>query len=230
MKSVLGSLFIALGVLGAGLLMSQAVVKFKTLDRDVEVRGLAERVVDSNHAIWSMSFSASSEQLADVNSKILQLQSQVIQFVTEQGFRAEEVSKAALQITDKTTQEYSEAKGPRFIARGEVIVSTGKVQEATAASQKTDELLKRGVALSSSQVRYYFTDLNAIKPAMLEEATLSAREAAQSFARSAGAEVGEIKKATQGLFTISSPLVDYDSESSVKKKVRVVTQVVFYLD
>jgi hypothetical protein len=32
------------------------------------------------------------------------------------------------------------------------------------------------------------------------------------------------------LFSIGSPISDYDSETSLKKKVRVVSQVVFYLE
>ncbi|MBX3041092.1 MAG: SIMPL domain-containing protein [Bdellovibrionaceae bacterium] len=225
-----GSLLIAVGIVVAGFLMSRAIVTFKEMDRAVEVRGLAERVVDADQAVWTIRYSASSEQLTDVNAKILALQNQVIDFVKQQGFTDAEIQKDVVNMTDKTTQEYGDSKGPRFVARGGVMVGTKRVQEVTAASQKTDELLKKGIVLSSSNVSYYFTDLNSIKPAMLQEATKSAREAAQVFAQHADAKVGGIKRATQGLFSINSPLEDYDNSTSIKKKVRVVTQVVFYLE
>lgn len=230
MNSVVGNLLIAVGIFLSGIFISHSIVKFKEMDRSVEVRGLAERVVDADQAVWTLRYSASSEQLADVNAKIQGIQNQVLQFVKQQGFSEEEIQKDVVNISDKTTQEYGDSKGPRFVARGGVMVGTKRVQEVTAASQKTDELLKRGIVLSSSNMSYYFTDLNAIKPAMLEEATKNAREAAQVFAQNADAKVGGIKRATQGLFSINSPLEDYDNSASVKKKVRVVTQVVFYLE
>ncbi|MFX4681814.1 SIMPL domain-containing protein, partial [Acinetobacter baumannii] len=81
-----------------------------------------------------------------------------------------------------------------------------------------------------SYVRYFFTDLNRIKPAMLKAATANAREAADTFAKDSGVKVGGIKSATQGLFSISSPVSDYDAESSLMKKVRVVTRVQFFIE
>lgn len=226
----LGAGLIAIGVAVGGLFIGGSIVKFKKLDRSVEVRGLAERVVESDQAIWTMTYSAPGEQLAEVNGKVLQIQATVLKFLDEQGFTNEEIQKQPANISDRVTQEYGNNKGPRFIGRGNIIVSSKRVKEVTAASQKTDELLKRGIALASSNVAYYFTDLNSIKPAMLEEATRSAREAAEGFAKNANANVGGIRKATQGLFSIGSPLLEYDSGSSLQKKVRVVTQVDFYLE
>jgi len=43
-------------------------------------------------------------------------------------------------------------------------------------------------------------------------------------------KVGDIKNASQGQFSIGSPISDYESESSLKKKIRVVSQVIFYLE
>lgn len=226
----LGSLVLALGIALGGFFISNGIVKFKKLDRSVDVRGLAEKVVDSDRAVWNMTYSAAGEQLADVNTKVLQIQTNVLKFLEEQGFKNDEIQKQPASINDRSTQEYSASKGPRFIGRGNIIVSSERVKEVTSASQKTDDLLKRGIALTSSSVNYYFTDLNSIKPAMLEEATRSARDAAEGFAKNANAKVGGIRRATQGLFSIGSPLSDYDGGSSLQKKVRVVTQVDFYLE
>lgn len=221
---------IAVGLALGGMFIAGGMVKFKKLDRSVEVRGLAERVVESDQAIWSMGYSASGEQLGEVNNKVLQIQAAVLKFLEEQGFKAEEILKQPASISDRTTQEYGPSKGPRFIGRGNITVSSMRVKEVTQASQQTDELLKRGIALTSSSVNYYFTDLNSIKPAMLEEAARSARESAEGFAKNANATVGGIRRATQGLFSIGSPLSDYDSGASLQKKVRVVTQIDFYLE
>nr|BDT26986.1 SIMPL domain-containing protein [Bacteriovorax sp. HI3] len=229
MNSV-SSLVVAFGVALGGFFIGNGIIQFKKLDRVVEVKGLSERVVDANEARWSLTYNVASDNMSDLNKKISDTQKTTLAFLEAEGFTKEEIIKDAGNITDKEAQEYGERKGARFVARGGFVVTSTKIDKLVAASQKTDELLSKGVALSGSRVSYYFTALNDIKPQMLEEATKNARAAAQSFAANAGAKVGDIKNASQGLFSIGSPINDYDADSSLKKKVRVVSQVIFYLD
>ena len=65
-----------------------------------------------------------------------------------------------------------------------------------------------------------------LKPEMIEEATKNAREAADKFARDSDSEVGKIRRANQGLFSIS----DRDRNTSHIKTVRVVTTIDFQLE
>lgn len=229
MNSV-SSLVVALGIALGGFFIGNGIIQFKKLDRVVDVKGLSERIVDANEARWSLTYNVASDNMADLNKKINDIQKTTLAFLEAEGFSKDELTKDAGNITDKEAQEYGERKGARFVARGSFVVTSKKIDKLVAASQKTDELLSKGVALSGSRVSYYFTDLNAIKPQMLEEATKNAKAAAQSFAANAGAKVGDIKNADQGLFSIGSPINEYDSDSSLKKKVRVVSRVVFYLD
>ena len=61
---------------------------------------------------------------------------------------------------------------------------------------------------------------------MIEEATKNAREAAQKFAKDSDSELGKIKTANQGVFSIEAR----DSNTPYIKRVRVVTSVTYYLD
>jgi hypothetical protein len=88
--------------------------------------------------------------------------------------------------------------------------------------------------------QFLFTKLNSIKPAMMADATKAAREAANQFAADSGSRVGSIRKATQGLFTISDrdqASGDRDggeaggiAASDPNKRVRVVVTVDYSLD
>lgn len=60
---------------------------------------------------------------------------------------------------------------------------------------------------------------------MIEEATRNAREAAMKFAQDSESELGKIKNATQGLFSIDNR----DQYTPHIKNVRVVTSVDYYL-
>ena len=84
-------------------------------------------------------------------------------------------------------------------------------------------------------MQYVFTRLNAVKPAMIAEATRNARESAGQFARDSGTGVGGIRSATQGYFSIGPRDGDeaeegYGGRDSPFQKVRVVTTIEFYLD
>ena len=60
---------------------------------------------------------------------------------------------------------------------------------------------------------------------MIAEATQNARKSADQFARDSNSKVGNIKSATQGLFTIEDAAVGLEE----RKNIRVVTTVVYNL-
>ena len=88
---------------------------------------------------------------------------------------------------------------------------------------------RRGVAVTGenyqAQPQFLFTELNDIKPEMIEQATRNAREAAEKFADDSGSELGKIRQAQQGLFSIS----DRDSTTPYIKRVRVVSTIEYTL-
>jgi hypothetical protein len=76
-----------------------------------------------------------------------------------------------------------------------------------------------------SPVTYEFTGLNEIKPEMIAEATKNARKTAEQFAKDSDSELGKIRTADQGQFSIN----DRDQNTPWLKNVRVVTTIVYYL-
>jgi len=87
-------------------------------------------------------------------------------------------------------------------------------------------------------IRYEFTGLNALKSDMITEATRNARASADRFAADSGSQVGSIRSANQGVFSISpagsGAALDEgggggDADASIMKKVRVVSTVDYYL-
>ena len=88
---------------------------------------------------------------------------------------------------------------------------------------------EQGIALNTgdyeNRARFLFTGLNALKPAMIEEATRNARQAAEKFAKDSDSSLGKIKRASQGQFSIE----DRDGSTAHIKKVRVVSTVDYFL-
>ena len=88
------------------------------------------------------------------------------------------------------------------------------------------ELIKKGVQvnLNSYETEFKFTKLNEIKPEMIKESTVNARNAAVKFAQDSESSLGKIKYASQGQFSIENT-----SRPEIKK-VRVVSTVQYYLN
>ena len=68
-------------------------------------------------------------------------------------------------------------------------------------------------------------NLNEIKLEMIEQATKNARKSAEKFAEDPGSNLGKIKRAWQGQFSITNR----DSNTPYIKKVRVVSTLEYFL-
>ncbi|HSE56549.1 MAG TPA: SIMPL domain-containing protein [Candidatus Paceibacterota bacterium] len=187
----------------------------------VEVKGLSERIVKADTAIWSMTFEVKSNSIdslyADIEKNIRSIKT----FLKQKGFEDAEISVAPVNIYQDTYKEASF----RYNSTSQVAVYTKKVDGAKAASNETLMLVKEGVVLSQNTIQFEFSDLNSIKPDMLAEAIKNARETAAQFARNAGSRVGGVSRGNQGVFDIT----DKDPGSPEYKKIRLVSTLRFLL-
>ena len=104
------------------------------------------------------------------------------------------------------------------------------VRADLATSRALNELVRQGVVLQDyAGPTYIFTRLNAVRPAMIAEATASARTGAEQFAKDSGAPLGPIRQANQGSFQILARDEVGDESTSPDKKVRVVTTISYRL-
>ena len=211
---------LAVGVIVAGWLLSGGIRHFKDSERVVTVKGLAEREVKADRVIWPLSYK-------EVGNDMLALYNAM-----ENGIAESEISVAPAEIVDMQAERYvPEGVRYRYNVTGVVTVTTTNVEQVLKLMSRQSDLLKQGVAIASGDYRYtprfiYTSDaLNALKPAMNEEATRNARAAADKFAHDSNSELGKIKSASQGLFSIS----DRDDNTPSIKTIRVVTTVEYYL-
>ncbi len=227
--AILG-LSLAIGMALAAETVAQALERYTSSRRVVTVKGLAEREVDADLAIWPVVYSVSGDSLSEVQERVTDAGERIRQFFISRGFDAAEMSVSIPRITDFRTQMPGLANPPaeRYAAESTVTVRTGQVSALETAMQQSGDLVIQGVALVRSydaQPSFLFTSLNALKPQMIAEATRDARHAARQFASDSGSHVGGIRTARQGYFSIS----DRDAFSPQRKIVRVVTTVEYFL-
>lgn len=226
---IMGVCFIVgLGLLG--ILAGKTAVKVKDYERTVTVKGLAEREVPADIVIWPILFTEAGNDLIELYADIERGSNSIRSFLMDKGIGAEEISFSSPSIVDKSAQQYGHERVEfRYTATQTVTVYSSRVAEARAIMTELAELGKQGLVLNSddyrSEVEYVYTGLNDIKPAMVEEATRNAREVANKFTADSGSQLGKIKRASQGQFSISPR----DKNNPHIKNVRVVSTVEYYL-
>jgi hypothetical protein len=230
-ESLLLGIFICLGLAILGLSIGNSIFKIKGMERTVTVKGLSEREVKADIAIWPIKFTNAANDLAELYGLVEQNSSQIITFLKENGFKDHEISASSPSIIDKQAQGYSNYNKIKFRYTASTIVTlyTNEVDKVRKTMGKILNLGKHGIVLSgneyNSRPEFLYSKLNDIKPAMIEEATKKAREVAVKFAKDSHSKLGKIKRASQGLFTIKNR----DKNTPYMKKVRVVTTIEYYL-
>lgn len=228
---ILGLSFIA-GMAVFALLTGHTIRSVKRMDEYVTVKGLSEREVSADLAIWPIAFSVSDNDLTQLQSRIQSSRKTVSEFLAASGFEPTEIANTPPQITDAlaaATRSDAENRPPRYQASITVLLRSNKMPKVRSAMETCDQLVQQGIPLSggdyASKPQFLFTGLNQIKPDMIQEANRNARKAAERFAADSNSPVGAVRHAIQGPFEVN----DVDSSSPDRKIVRVVTTVDFYL-
>lgn len=227
--AVLG-LCVALGLALGGWFIGNGFLEARALERSVEVKGLAEREVIADTAIWPLQITVAGNELEPMLAQLERQGEQVRAFLKLRGFDDAEITVSPPSITDRMAQAYgSQDVRLRYSVSQVVTVFTDSIETVRSAGDELLELGKAGIVLNQDQYQYQpqylFNGLNEIKPAMIEEATRNAREVAQKFAEDSDSTLGKIRRANQGVFSIT----DRDSTTPHIKKVRVVSTIEYYL-
>ena len=236
--TLLAALVLAAGFALGGFFVGHGFSSSRLDDRFVTVKGVAEREVKADLALWPLHFVSADPDLAGAQARLAENVRRTREFLAAAGLDASQVELQALRVTDAGANPYAEAQGPnRYVVNQVLMVRSAAPDLVLAASQAMGELVSAGVVLSSGPEwgsggpTFLFTRLNDLKPEMIAEATARAREAAEKFAGDSGSRIGGIRRANQGVFEIlprdAAPGVP--QENQLFKTVRVVSTVEYYL-
>ena len=210
------ALLIALGIFFLGIFIKAGIDNFANRDRVIAVRGLAEKEVMANKVTWPIVCKEVGNDLPAIYDKITKTNDALTRFLTSNGISQDEISINPPEIIDLQAERYgSRDFAYRYNVTSVVVVTSKNVE-------KVNEL----AGDYNYQTLYEYTDLNSIKPEMIAEATHNAREAANKFAADSHSNIGKIKTANQGQFSIENR----DPYTPYIKNVRVVSTIVFYIE
>lgn len=227
---VLGG-FLCAGLVYLGYSASTALLQMKSLERTVTVKGLAEQDVAANIVIWPINFTEVDNSLPTLYETVQQKTDKVVAFLRQQGFSETEITISLPSIEDRQAQGYVDPNVRyRYSAKVNLSLYTSKIDLMLSTRKQMINLAKEGIVIANqdyaNRAEFLFTDLNAVKPAMIQEATQNAREVAEKFAKDSDSRLGKIKYASQGQFSIA----DRDSNTPYIKQVRIVSTLTYYLN
>lgn len=218
-------LYIFAGLLAIAIALPCAVKNYTDASRNVTVKGLCEREVEADRAIWPIVYKEGGNSLAALSAAVEAKNAVIIGWLREAGFTDEEITVSAPKVENLVANGYMEHRNYDYVMTAVITVCTGKVKDIIALQQHQFDLIGKGIAIDGNNWEhpavYEYTSLNSIKTGMIEEALANAREAADKFAHDSGSRLGKINTAVQGQFSI----VDRDANTPYIKTVRVVSTV-----
>lgn len=230
---------IAVGLAVAGWAAGNGVARSRLSDRFVTVKGISEREVTADLAIWPLRLVVADNDLTRAQTRLQANVAEIFQFLSRQQIDTSQVTLQDFGVVDAFANEYRQPgmTGNRYIIRQVVVVRSDAPARIHAASQRVGELVNAGVVLSSGGEfagggpTFIFRGLNDLKPAMIAEATARAREGAEQFATDSRSRLAGIRRANQGVFEIlpRDQAQGISEGSQVAKVVRIVSTVEYIL-
>ena len=240
---VAAAIVLALGLAAGGFFIGNGVYD-AFARRTVTVKGLVERDAAADMATWNINFSKVGGDLAMLQTAVDEDIIKIKEFLKNAGFSDEEIQNTRVQVRDNFAgyspmelkeNIQSDRNQSRYVIETGVMVRSENVELVDRASRRMGELVRQGITIKEDYAGpiYVFNGLNDIKISMIEQATRNAADAGRQFAKDAGAKLGKIQSANQGVFSIESrdPTSSWgnDEKQSIHKKIRVVSTVTFYL-
>jgi len=199
--------------------------------RYVTVKGLSEREVTADRAWYSINCQYGANSSEEVQSRIGWIENEVKSYLRTFNFRDEEIGMEGISVNANNYQ----GANSRFTANVRVSVTSDDIEKVQEASKSISQLIAKGILIQSDKwaagPKYYFTEFKTIKTEMLAEATREARKAAEQFAQNSNSQVGDIRRANQGIFQIlPGNRTGEDQVFFPDKIIRVVSTVDYMLD
>ena len=105
-------LLLALGLIVGGWVLGGQIKATRLSDRYVTVKGLVERKVKSDLAVWPLTYKEAGDDLSLVYAKAESDKKAILEFLADQGIQSSEIEVGVIRVVDTQANEYGGATGP----------------------------------------------------------------------------------------------------------------------
>ncbi len=234
---VVSALIIGLCAIVAASLLSQGLMGLRTADRYVTVKGMAEREVQADLALWPIRFVATGSTLDEAQNKARSSREAIMAFLKLQAIDQSAVELQRLDVTDTRANPYAGNNSEQqYIINQTLMVRSTDIDRIRQAAQNVSELVdSRSVVLRLRPERPHL-------PVQRPERYQTGHDRRghhggpvnppNSSLGMAEAKLGSLRRANQGVFQIlardQAPGVS--EQQQPVKTVRVVSTFDYYLE
>ena len=227
---LLQAAILAVSIAFLGLCIKWGIDDFANKDRNVTVKGLAEKEVEADKVTWPIPTKELGNDLPELYQRVNTTTAKVKAFLKQHGIKDDEINVNAPVVIDLNADQYSNNnRGFRYNITSTITVTSQNVKLVRSIMAKQGELLKQGVAVLDggyeNRITYEYVGFKKMKPQMMQESIKNSEATAQEFATNSNSKLNKITKADQGQFSID----DRDANTPYIKKVRVVTTITYSL-
>lgn len=231
-------LFLAVGIIVGSWLLGWHFTEAKRIDNahrnSIEVKGYAEKDIESDLGQWMSLIKARSNDLTSAYALINDYKAKTMKYLRDNGVAEKDIKLGAVytreifQQKDNGYGETNQLEGYELTMN--ISFQSKNLDKVEEISQKATDLIQQGVNISSFEPQYFYTKIESLKLEMLGEASKNAYQRAEKLAGNTDSDVGTLQSASQGVFQITSrnstEVSDYgslDTQSRLKTIKAVIT-------
>ena len=207
------TLFVTIGMLGFGYFSFPSLRSQRDL---IEVKGLSEKIVDSDIAEIRLSVSNNNEDLHTIYNKKEKEREKIINCLKQLKFDSD-IYKSDFSVYEQDNRIYEDGKIIRveknFHSTNDIYLRTSQFDKIDALKSELSKLGAEGIFVSIDCV-YKLTNFKSLRLDMLSEASKNAQESANAFVKNYNEKVTKLVYLRQGEITISSDVESADSSNS----------------
>ncbi|MEJ7912034.1 MAG: SIMPL domain-containing protein [Chitinophagaceae bacterium] len=240
MRNNIGYIIVALAIVIAALIAANA-YKFRFRSAEtITATGSAETDFVSDQIVWRGNFSRQGFELQPVYASLKSDESVIKKYLNDSGIADSNFVFSSIDVQRNYSSQYDEGgrvTGSSFSGyslNGSVTVDSRNIAVVEKLSREITGLLEKGIELNSTPPSYYYSRLNEMKIDLLSKASQDARLRAQTIAKNSDASLGNISKASMGVFQITGRNLNEDYSyggvfnTSSKEKTASITLRVEY--
>ena len=231
------------GIVGSAWMLSRFMLKVqKTTEKNIRVKGVAERMVRSDLGSFRCSVWVKAKTIpegyTELNKVAETLRKKLLDFGFDASEFSDEIDYNAQYRTEKTVENgktVSREYFDHYRFTYTVGVRTAKVDLIAQNHLKLYELTKDKININVNSPEYYISQPEQYKLALVDEASASATQRARTVADKCGSTLGPLLTARQGVIQITRPASNDTSDygvydtSSIDKVMRLVVTLEFSL-
>jgi hypothetical protein len=232
-----GMFMLGIALALGGAFASQSVAKAIITSRSassIKVKGSASIDLRADSARWVTTVTCRGTTLQAAYASLSKDMQRLQQFMTTNTFTETEaktgpVASSTLMGKDAKGNNTNKIEFYQLTQTMEVL--SPKVEAVATAARNVTQLIQDGVDVASGQPAYLVSSLDSTKVDLLDKATRSAMERAETLARGSGSSVGALVSANQGVIQVvergttgSSDYGEYDTRT-IEKTLRAVVSL-----